>query len=64
MITESLNIIPTTFCAIRSGRHCPECSAQMMEVGRHNEKGASFVWYECNIDGCDGQWLQKIPLSI
>ena len=60
MITESLNIFPTTFHATLSGQYCPECSAQMMEIDRHNENGALFVWYGCNRDGCDGQWLQKI----
>ncbi len=64
MITESLNIFPATFCATLSGQSCPECSAEMMEVDRRNENQALYVWYECSRNNCDGQWLQKMPVSI
>ena len=39
---------------------CPECGANMVEVGRRSEGGVLFVWYECSKNNCDGQWLQKI----
>ena len=64
MITESLNIFPTTFHATLSGQYCPECGVKMTEVDRCNENQASFVWYECSRKSCDGQWLQKMPISI
>jgi hypothetical protein len=60
MITKGLNKFSTKFQQTQIEHFCPECSAQMMEVDRHNENGALFVWYECSRDGCDGQWLQKI----
>jgi predicted RNA-binding Zn-ribbon protein involved in translation (DUF1610 family) len=59
MITERLNGFPTKSRQTLNERHCPECGAQMIEVDRHNENGALYVWYECRRDGCDGQWLQK-----
>ena len=64
MITESLNVFPTTFRATLGDQYCPECSAQMTEVDRRNENQAFFVWYECSRKSCDGQWLQKMPISI
>jgi hypothetical protein len=44
MITESLNVFPTTFRATLGDQYCPECSAQMTEVDRRNENGALYVW--------------------
>ena len=41
-------------------KHCPECGCLMKEVHRCNENGAVFVWYECERNDCNGQWLQKI----
>lgn len=38
---------------------CPECGAQMAEVDRVRDAEAVFVWYECRINNCNGQWLQK-----
>lgn len=43
---------------------CFECGEQMSEVERLNENGALFIWYECGVNDCDGQWLQRIPWSI
>lgn len=42
---------------------CPDCSGVMTEVDRINEKGFSFIWYECKRSGCDGQWLEKSRLN-
>lgn len=45
--------------ALDSAR-CPECGEQMKEVERCNEGGILFIWYECEKENCDGQWLQKM----
>ena len=42
-------------------RPCPRCRQKMTEMGRVNESGFVFIWYQCSEAGCDGQWLQKYP---
>jgi hypothetical protein len=42
-------------------RWCPECGGSMSEVNRCNEGQAVFIWLNCSNNGCDGQWLEKIP---
>ncbi len=64
MITKGLNKFSTKFQQTQIERFCPECNAQMMEVDRRNENQALYVWYECSRNNCDGQWLQKMPVSI
>jgi hypothetical protein len=44
---------------IINARLCPECGANMKEEERAYEGDFVFVWYQCQIDGCEGQWLQK-----
>jgi len=39
---------------------CPECGGIMAEVDRCVENGVIFIWYECGLDSCTGQWLQKM----
>ena len=64
MITKGLNKFSPKFLHALDEHFCPECNAQMMEVDRRNENGALYVWYECSGNDCDGQWLQKMPVSI
>jgi len=40
-------------------RPCPGCGGTMAEVERINENGFLFIWYECAMANCDGQWLEK-----
>jgi hypothetical protein len=40
-------------------RLCPGCGGAMAEVERVNENGFLFIWYECTLADCDGQWLEK-----
>jgi hypothetical protein len=40
-------------------QRCPECGAAMIEFERRSEGDATYVWYRCNVDGCDGQWLAR-----
>jgi len=64
MITKGLNKFSTKFLHALDEHFCPECGSNLMEVERRNENGALYVWYECSRNGCDGQWLQKMPVSI
>ena len=64
MITKDLNKFSPKFLHALDEHFCPECSAQMTEVDRRNENQALYVWYECSRTSCDGQWLQKMPVSI
>ena len=64
MITKGLNKFSTKFLQALDEHFCPECGSNLMEVERRNENGALYVWYECSRNGCDGQWLQKMPVSI
>ena len=41
-------------------KFCPECGSRMKELDRYNEEMATFIWYQCSRDDCDGQWLQKV----
>ncbi len=45
-------------------QNCPECGEKMHITDRLSENGAVFVWYGCNKNECDGQWLQRIPASL
>jgi predicted RNA-binding Zn-ribbon protein involved in translation (DUF1610 family) len=42
---------------------CPECGDSMVAVDQCKENGASFTWYDCTRDDCDGQWLEKEILA-
>jgi len=42
---------------------CPDCGEQMKEVQRQEETHSVFVWYECTVNDCDGQWLHRIPVG-
>jgi hypothetical protein len=64
MITQGINKFSVKFQQPQIEQFCPECSSQMIEVDRCNENQALFVWYECSRKSCDGQWLQKMPVSI
>jgi len=44
-------------------RACPECSEQMEQVQRQDEKHSLFIWYECPLEHCSGQWLDRIPVG-
>lgn len=52
---ENQNKVFVKFQQSQKQKFCSECGAQMVEVGRHNEGGTLFVWYECSREGCDGQ---------
>ena len=45
-------------CAEQKGL-CPVCGEAMKEEDRVKEGLHMFVWYKCEREGCDGQWLQK-----
>ena len=60
MITKDLNGSPKIFLQSPNKEPCPVCGARMTEVHRCRENGVWFLWYECSISSCDGQWLQKI----
>ncbi len=38
---------------------CPECNTNMIAVEQRKENGFLFIWHECPVDNCDGQWLEK-----
>jgi hypothetical protein len=61
MITKDLNKFSTKFLHALDKHFCPECSSNLMEAERRNENGVLYVWYECNRNGCDGQWCRKYP---
>ena len=63
MLTKEMNKFSTKFQQLQSGCFCHECGAGMMEVERRNENHTLYVWYECSRKSCDGQWLQKMPVS-
>jgi hypothetical protein len=63
MLTKDLNKFSTKFRQALNEPLCPECGSDMTEAKRRNENQALFVWYECSRNGCNGQWLQKTPVS-
>lgn len=38
---------------------CPICGELMKEVDRMKEGLYFFVWFKCERENCEGQWLQK-----
>ncbi|GEM_PF-2821508 len=49
---------------LATNRHiCPECGQKMAEVQRQRQQDFLFIWYECPVEDCMGQWLQKYPLE-
>lgn len=64
MITKGLNKSSTKFSQTQIERFCLECGGLMTEVDHCNENGALYVWYQCSGNNCNGQWLQKMPVSI
>ena len=38
---------------------CPVCGCEMHESDRLREGDHLFIWLECAMENCDGQWLQK-----
>ena len=64
MIMRNSDFLSGKFQPVGKELSCPECNTQMIEVDRHDEKQALFVWYECIRENCDGQWLQKMPITI
>ena len=61
MSIYNTNGITIRFRQTSAPKRCPECGDKMIEVDRCNENGVLFIWHECSINNCDGQWLQKIP---
>ena len=53
--SESINILSP----LRQ-QFCPECGAAMIETDRLIEDGATYIWYQCSKNGCDGSWLKKV----
>jgi hypothetical protein len=40
---------------------CPACGGVMEESDRVTENGSTYIWYDCPLPDCDGQWLDKRP---
>jgi len=55
MLTESLEFT--------ENRACPQCSLRMKETQRMKERHSVFVWYECTVKDCSGQWLHRFPIG-
>jgi hypothetical protein len=59
MEVEKAGTCAVGYFELANKHRCPECGGRMAEVERVNENGFSFVWYECMMANCDGQWLEK-----
>jgi predicted RNA-binding Zn-ribbon protein involved in translation (DUF1610 family) len=55
------NRMPAGIRQTAAEKLCPECGGKMRETDRCSESAALFIWYQCNRNGCDGQWLEKLP---
>jgi hypothetical protein len=59
MILQQTNQRRVEYADIFNLHACPECGMKMTEVERVKEGGFLFIWYECNLENCNGQWLEK-----
>ena len=46
------------------GQPCPECGAQMRQIGRTRENGITYIWFECIQRGCHGRLLYREGPSV
>jgi hypothetical protein len=42
---------------------CTTCGSVMAEADRVVEGDFVFIWYECSVPDCTGQWLARRPAS-
>ena len=48
------------FERIANRQRCPDCGAFMELVDWENKNGTLFIWYSCNKEECDSQWLKTM----